>query len=134
MLRRTFLATAMVTAFCGVTAVMAANDTTPYMPGDIKAALAKGDTVFVDYYTTWCGTCKRQERVVDQLRSTNPAYNKAMTFIKVDWDVYASHEVSTSRNIPRRSTLLVLKGDQELGRIVAGTSEADITALMDKGL
>jgi thioredoxin 1 len=30
--------------------------------------------------------------------------------------------------------LLVLRGDRELGRIVAGTSEADIKALLDKGL
>lgn len=38
------------------------------------------------------------------------------------------------RSIPRRSTLIVLRGDEELGRIVAGTSEAQIKGLMDKGL
>ena len=32
------------------------------------------------------------------------------------------------------STLVVLRGDQELGRIVAQTGEADIRALMDLGL
>ena len=31
-------------------------------------------------------------------------------------------------------TLLVLRDSEELGRIVAGTSEADIKALMEKGL
>ena len=134
MLRRTLLTGALGAAIFVAAPVIASEETTQYMPGDIQTALAKGDTVFVDYYTTWCGTCKRQERVVESLRTADPAYNKAMTFIQVDWDVYSSHEVSTSRNIPRRSTLLVLKGDQELGRIVAGTSEADIKALMDKGL
>ena len=134
MLRRTFLISAAgLLAMLGASA-FAAEDTVEYLPGDIKAALANGDTVFVDYYTNWCGTCKRQERIVDELRASNPAYNKAMTFIKVDWDVYASHEVSTSRKIPRRSTLVVLKGDQELGRIVAGTSEEAIKKLLDMGL
>jgi hypothetical protein len=56
------------------------------------------------------------------------------TFIRVDWDQWGRHEVTTSRSIPRRSTLLVLRGDAELGRIVAGTSEAQIKSLMDLGL
>jgi hypothetical protein len=37
-------------------------------------------------------------------------------------------------NVPRRSTLVVLKGDQEPGRIVAGTAREDIKALMDLAL
>lgn len=132
--RRTLFALGIGAIAMVSTPAMASDETLEYMPGDIQAALSEGKTVFVDYYTSWCGTCKRQERVVEQLRKENPAYNEAMTFIKVDWDVYASHEVSTSRKIPRRSTLLVLKGDEEKGRIVAGTSVADIKALMDKGL
>lgn len=36
--------------------------------------------------------------------------------------------------MPRRSTLVVLKGDQELGRIVAITSTDKIKALMDTAL
>lgn len=134
MLRRTFLAGTIAVATLVTVPALASDDTIEFMPGDIKSELDAGKTVFVDYYTTWCGTCRRQGRIVDNLRAKNPEYNKAMTFIKVDWDVYASHEVSTSRNIPRRSTLIVLKGDKELGRIVAGTSEDEIKALMDKGL
>ena len=134
MLRRTLLAGTFGLLSAMSIPAIAADDTVEFMPGDIKEALDNGETVFVDYYTSWCGTCKRQERVMDELRAENSAYNKAMTFIKVDWDVYASHEVSTSRNIPRRSTLIVLKGDQELGRIVAGTSVESIKELLDSGL
>jgi len=36
--------------------------------------------------------------------------------------------------VPRRSTLIVLKGDKELGRIVADTSKSSIKALMDTAL
>ncbi len=105
-----------------------------YEPGVIETALAEGKTVFVDYSATWCVTCKAQERVIDRLLEGNPAYEKAMTFVRVDWDTYSEREVTTSRKIPRRSVLLVLKGDQELGRIVAGTGEAEIKALLDLGL
>ena len=113
---------------------IANEDMQPYLPGDIEEALKAGETVFVDYATDWCSTCKAQERVVKELRASNPAYNKAMTFIRVDWDVYSSHKIATSHNIPRRSTLLVLKGDKELGRVVAGTSKSAIKKLMDAGL
>ncbi|WP_208988242.1 thioredoxin family protein [Labrenzia sp. VG12] len=105
-----------------------------YTPGLIEEHLAAGKTVFVDYAASWCSTCARQERVISALRAANPAYDEAMVFVRVDWDAYGGHEVSTSRRIPRRSTLLVLKGDQELGRIVAGTAEGQIKALMNTGL
>lgn len=111
-----------------------AKETIAYSPGVIDAALKDGKTVFVDFAADWCSTCKRQERVINALRQQNPAYDQAMTFVTVDWDEFRRHPVTTSRAIPRRSTLLVLRGDQELGRLVAGTGEADIKALMDKGL
>ena len=111
-----------------------AGDTVNYKPGALKSALGAGKTVFVDYAADWCSTCARQERVIKALRAENPAYNKAMTFFRVDWDAYGDKKVSTSRNIPRRSTLVLLKGNKELGRIVAGTSKSEIKALLDKGL
>ncbi|MXU64067.1 thioredoxin family protein [Oceanomicrobium pacificus] len=105
-----------------------------YQPGLIDAYLKAGHTVFVDYSATWCSTCKAQERVINALRSENPAYDKAMKFVVVDWDRWSKDKVTRSRRIPRRSTLIVLKGNDELGRIVAGTSKAEIKALLDRGL
>ena len=105
-----------------------------YAPGVIETALDEGKTVLVDFSATWCSTCKRQERVINGLRAADPAYDAAMAFVKVDWDTYKNHEVTKGRGIPRRSTLIVLRGDQELGRLIAGTSESQIKTLMDKGL
>lgn len=131
--RRTFIAATAAAALVAPTA-RAGGETVDYTPGLIDAALADGKTVFVDYAADWCGTCHRQERVINALRGANPAYDDAMIFVRVDWDKYGQDDVAVFRNIPRRSTLIVLKGEAELGRIVAGTSEADIKALMDKGL
>ncbi|MGI9401048.1 MAG: thioredoxin family protein [Rhizobiaceae bacterium] len=105
-----------------------------YSPGFIQSELAAGKTVFVDYAASWCSTCRTQERAINALRSQNPAYDKAMTFVRVDWDTYRNAKVTTSRSIPRRSTLLVLRGNKELGRVVAGTSKTQIKKLMDAGL
>lgn len=132
MRRRTFLAA--TAAFVAMPMVANASTFVDYAPGAIQEALDAGKTVFVDYSATWCSTCRRQERVINALRSEDPAYDSAMVFVKVDWDTYKNHAVTTSRSIPRRSTLLVLRGEDELGRIVAGTSQGQIKELMDKGL
>ena len=132
MIRRTFLA--LSAAALMIPQAASAEAMIDYTPGLIEKALKDGKTVLVDYSATWCGTCKRQGRVINALRDANPAYDDAMIFVKVDWDTYKTHEVTIFRDIPRRSTLLVLRGDDELGRIVAGTGEAQIKALMDKGL
>jgi thioredoxin 1 len=105
-----------------------------YTPGLVTERLVAGDTVFLDFKASWCTTCAAQERVITALKAENPAYEAAITFINVDWDTYADDALTVSLNIPRRSTLVVLRGDQELGRIVAGTSRDDIRALMDVAL
>jgi len=105
-----------------------------YTPGLVADRLAKGETVFIDFYTDWCSTCRSQGRTIEALRKATPAYDKHITFVKIDWDQFSGAAISKKYKIPRRSTLIMLKGDQELGRIVAGTRRDDIKALLDSGL
>lgn len=132
--RRHFLfSSAALLTFAASGGVSLAASWVNYKDGYVKKALSQGKTLFVDYAADWCGTCKRQERVIKELRAENPDFNK-MVFVRVDWDDFRTAPIATEYKIPRRSTLLVLKGSQELGRIVAGTSKSDIEALMKKGL
>lgn len=132
--RRFFIASA--TAALGAPKLLLAggDDPVEYTPGLIKDKLAAGETVLVDYAAAWCGTCKRQERIIGELRANNPEFDKNISFVRVDWDTYGSHEVSTSRKVPRRSTLILLQGEEELGRIVAGTDADQIKALLELAL
>ncbi len=107
---------------------------TPYTPGLVQRELAAGNTVFLDFKAEWCSTCAAQERVITALLAENPAYGEAITFIDVDWDDHRRSALVERLNIPRRSTLVVLKGDQELGRLVADTRRAEIQGLMDTAL
>ena len=132
--RRTFL------LFCTATSAALAPSawamtpkTIDYTPGSVEQALAEGKTVFLDFSASWCSTCARQERVIEALRAENPSY-ESMVFFRVDWDRYRSADLTKKLGIPRRSTLVVLEGSQEIGRIVAGTSKGVIKELMDKGL
>lgn len=105
-----------------------------YEPGVLAQRLDAGETVFLDFKASWCTTCAAQTRVLDKLKAENPAYLKHVTFIDVDWDTFGRSQMVARMRIPRRSTLVVLKGDEELGRLVADTREEKIRALMDTAL
>ncbi|MEE2946294.1 MAG: thioredoxin family protein [Pseudomonadota bacterium] len=128
--RRTFITLAAAAAALPSLG-FAASD---YTPGLVQKHLAQGDTVFLDFKAEWCSTCRAQERVINALRKDNPAYNANIVFINVDWDEYGKSDLAKSLNIPRRSTLVVLKGDAEIGRIVAQTGSSTIKKLMDDAL
>ena len=107
---------------------------TMYKPGLVKSAIIKGETLLLSYLSSWWGTCTRQKSVLKKLRASYPQYEKSITFVLIDWDTFGSHAVTTSREIPRRSTLVLIKGGTEIGRLVAQTSEQKIKTLLDNGL
>ncbi len=72
--------------------------------------------------------------MLDKLRASFPKYNESITIIRVDWDTYGRHRVTTSRGIPRRSTFVLIKDGKEVDRLVAVTSEQRIKAMLDKAL
>ncbi len=128
--RRNFL----LTSAAAMAVAPAIAGTADYVPGLVDQELAAGKTLFLDFKASWCSTCAAQERVINALRSANPDYDRHILFVDIDWDLYRTDPLTRSLAIPRRSTLVVLKGDQELGRIVAGTSESVIRELMDVAL
>ncbi len=134
MKRRDFLKTTALMTLMPVAAFAADDYWTHYRPGVVDAALRDGQTVFLDFSAKWCGTCKAQERRITGLVEENPAYTENVLFVRVDWDAYMNAAITFDLEIPRRSTLVVLKGDEELGRNVAGTSRDAIKGLMDVAL
>lgn len=133
--RRNFLAlSAAASAFAAFALPASAAQMVDYTPGLVDAELAAGKTVFLDFAASWCSTCAAQERVINALQAENPAYLANISFIRVDWDDHRRAEITQRLAIPRRSTLVVLKGDAELGRIVAGTGRVQIKQLMDTAL
>ncbi len=129
--RRDFM---MLTASVTLVAPMAQAAGAAYTPELLEAELAAGKTVFLDFKASWCSTCKAQGRVIEALKAENPDYTAKISFIDVDWDQWKDDMIVADLNIPRRSTLVVLRGEAELGRIVAGTAKAEIKALMDVAL
>lgn len=130
--RRTFLASTAAIALLPLG--LQAAEPILYTAGSAEAAMDEGKIVLLDFWASWCSTCAAQERVLSALKAETPAYEQTITFYKIDWDVYAKDTLAKDLRIPRRSTLVLLKGREELGRIVAGTSKAEIKSLLDKAL
>lgn len=131
--RRRFLAlvAALATGLAIAPSAPAKAETIDYAPGMIEELLAEGRTLFVSFAASWCGMCQMQKEAVDRWRAEDPAFDANITFVRVDWDTYEDHEVVARHAIPRRSTLIVLKGDEELGRIETQTDPEAIRALME---
>jgi thioredoxin 1 len=126
-LLRTLLA---VIALFALAAPARALEVTPYTPQVLAAAQSSGEPFVLDFFATWCSTCKAQDRVIHDLAAQNPAYDR-INVIRVDWDEEERGELVRSLGIPRRSTLVVMRGETELGRLVAATGKDAIAALLD---
>ena len=58
----------------------------------------------------------------------NPAY-QAVTVMKVDWSEHSSSDAAKDHAVRSRSTLVMLSGGKEVGRVIGSTSRDDIEAL-----
>lgn len=130
--RRDLLTTSV--AFALAPLALRAAEPVLYTQGAAEAAMDAGKVVVLDFWASWCSTCAAQGRVLAELKAANPAYEEKIVFFKIDWDEFGTGDLSTALGIPRRSTLVALKGRDELGRIVAGTGTEEIKALLDLAL
>ena len=68
------------------------------------------------------------------LRASSPKYNEAIRFILVDWDTYKNDAIARDYNVRNRSTLIMLKGGQELGRVSFSSSRGAIEPLFEAAI
>ena len=102
----------------------------PYTGSELAGLEASGKPYVINFHATWCPTCAAQQRVLDALQSESAAY-AAIPILRVDWDTYGDSDLARSLAIPRRSTLVLMRGTTELGRLVAETRKERIAALLD---
>jgi len=93
-------------------------------------AVAAGSSILIHVTAPWCGTCKIQKPIVAKLLM-KPEF-KAMKEFNVDFD--SQKEALKSFHVQTQSTMIVFKGNKEMGRDVGQTDPAAIEALLRKAL
>lgn len=79
--------------------------------------------VLVDFWATWCGPCRRQAPIVEELAEEGYAVGKV--------DVDAQPALAQQYRIMSIPTLLVFKGGQEVKRFVGLTSKEVLKESME---
>ena len=130
MQRRDFM---LLTAAVTLAAPMAfAANATVYSPELVAAELAAGKTVVLDFTASWCISCQSQGRAIRALRDANPAYDKTITVVDVDWDTYKNTALTEKYGITSRGSLVFLRGDKIIAQTFTHSSKADLKVLFDQ--
>jgi len=126
-----------VLAFCALSAVAAFTAMGPAIAGEMpfttqafQDAQKAGKPILVEIHASWCPTCKAQKAILSDLLP-EPKF-KDMVVLRVDFD--SQKDAVSEFGARIQSTLVVYKGDKEVGRSVGDTDPASIAALLDKGL
>lgn len=94
------------------------------------AAQVAGAPIVVHIFAPWCPTCRAQEPVLRKIEA-DPKFSGVTNF-QVDFD--GQKDSVRALRATSQSTIIVFKGAKEVGRSVGETSEAAISALLNKAL
>jgi thiol-disulfide isomerase/thioredoxin len=91
----------------------------------LAEARKRGNIIFVDAYTTWCGPCKRMAAQIFPLQEVGDFYNPNFVNVKIDMESEAG--LKFKRKYPVRSypTFLFIAPDDNLVMQVVGAKPAD---------
>jgi thiol-disulfide isomerase/thioredoxin len=131
--RRVVGATALLlAAVCGAPIFLssAASAAAAFDMARFEAAQRAGKTIVLGIHADWCPVCSIQKPIVAQLLEQS-AFAGAVHFL-IDYD--RDKSLVRRFNVPRQSTIIVLKGTTETGRLIGETSTAKIDALLRSGL
>lgn len=91
---------------------------------DFDKIIAESKPTLVDFFATWCGPCKMQAPILEQVKNS---VGDQANVIKVDVD--KNRELAARYNVQSIPTLIVFKNGEALWRAY-GLQQADI--LIDK--
>jgi thiol-disulfide isomerase/thioredoxin len=102
----------------------------PYEKTKFDSLVQSGAPVIAHVHATWCGTCRRQETILNEMLK-DPRYGKIQAVL-VDYDKDKDFQKANSVN--SRATIVVFKGGKEVSRLVFDTDPAHIKAAVEAAL
>lgn len=117
-------------AFVSFISVASAMDKKPFDQAAFDAAQAAGKPILVEVTAPWCPVCKAQAPVLSKLRED--AKHKDLISFNIDFD--SQKDLLKKFGVQKQSTLIVFKGQQEVGRSTGVTDPQALTALVGKSI
>lgn len=87
------------------------------------AAVADGKTVFLDFYASWCPTCRANEPIVDGAFGGTDVVG-----FRVDYDTATA--LKKAYSVVSQSTYLVLKGGEVVSKHLGALTSGKMTELL----
>lgn len=102
-------------------------DILPYTDATFEQLMNDGKPILVDVTAAWCGTCKKQNKVINRYLDNN---DTDLTVLKVDYD--EQKEAVKRFKAPRQSTLVLFDNGVEIDRMIAVTRSKKLNAFFAK--
>lgn len=107
--------------------VLGAQASQPYSEAAFKEARSAGKPVLINVTAPWCPTCRQQKPIISAIEQERPS----LVVFDVDFD--SAKDVLRKFRVRSQSTLIVFKGEKEVGRSTAETDPKRLRALVARG-
>jgi thioredoxin 1 len=97
------------------------------MKGSFNDIIQGDGPVLVDFFATWCGPCKYQGPILEELAT---AIGDEARIIKIDID--RNQAVAAKYNVRSVPTLMIFKNGEVLWKEAGVKEKADLVALLGK--
>lgn len=121
-----FIVSAVLVA---ITSLAHALDVKPYSADALAAAEKAGQPVALHFHADWCPTCRAQDQSLKTLKDEK---GLDLTVLTVNYDT--EKDLKKRFGIRTQSTMVVLKGTQEVSRLVGDTSADGIRKALKAAL
>ena len=92
------------------------------------------EVIVVNFRASWSLTCQIKEDILRDLLAEESRFRQ-LTFVNVDWDTFGRSEwVQRRLKVERRSTLLAIRGSDELSRLVNAPQKPLIRGFLEQAL
>lgn len=111
----TTIIAAMAFLLFTLSSLASALERTPFTEEALAKLQSENQVVLVDVYATWCSTCAKQQKLLQQYRDKYP--DNVFHVLEIDFD--KNRDLVEKYNAPRQSTLVLFKGNKQFWYSVA---------------